>query len=270
MELKKSKEPKEPKFSELTFGQKIYAGYIRGLRHITRFFRRRNMDLIGDAIVCLLAEPVQTIKTAHFTYIGNVPIDQFHHFDLNPPLLSHFEDTQIVTLLIHGAGTNQGMWYKLAKILKEEGAGPVFTVNMPKVSLCNYERKIRDSEKKAINKRLNEIRQLFLDQGKLPPQLIVVGHSRGGDIAHALCDEHDEIIKVVRIGKVTPKDEVHSKCLNRLHEIAGEFDAICHWRSQLSPENRSRFNAGHIGLIYNKEVHKKITSIIKSEKLSDL
>lgn len=261
MEMDQSTPPDD---ESLSLWQRVYASYIEGLKYITKFFRKRKMDLTGDAIVSLLAEPVSIVKVSHYTYIGNVDTDDFHHFDLNPLYISYYESSEVVTLLIHGAGGNHGVWLPFARKFKEEEIGPVFTMNMPKVgSAFHYKREVQEIEKEAVRSRMNEIKQLYLDQGKSPPEFVIIGFSRGGDSGLAVCDEESDIKKVIRLGKVTPSEDLDTTCVKKLIEIEARFDAICHWRSQLPLESRYSAMTGHIGLLFSEDVQNKIVSIIK-------
>ena len=245
--------------------KKAYHFYMRQIGLISKFFRKRNMDLIGDSIVSFLGEPQHLIRIAHYTLIGNVPLDEFHHHDMNPPHLSYFDQPEVATLLIHGAGGNQGPWIPFAKVLKEKGVGPVFTMNVKRVSTAfRYHKNVQQEEHEAVRERLRQIKQLYIDQGLRPPKIVVVGFSRGGDLGLSVCDEDKDIIKVIRIGKVTAGDELNEKCIEKLFEIVGKYDAICHWRSYLPEEFQYEVLTGHLGLIFSREAQEKVAEIINN------
>lgn len=256
---------KKPKGNKEGVFKRGYHFYMRHLGFISKFFRKRNMDLIGDAVVGLLGEPQHFFRIAHYTLIGNVPLNQFHHHDLNPPHLSYFDDPTVATLLIHGAGGNQGPWIPFAKLLKERDVGPIYTINVPKaVSAFNYHRDVQPKEHDAVRDRLRQIKQQYIDQGLKPPKIVIVGFSRGGDLGLSVCDEDRDIVKVIRIGKVTSADELDSACVNKLFEIEGRYDAICPWRSYLPDESQFEVLTGHLGLIFAKETQEKVIEVINS------
>ncbi len=243
--------------------QRIYAGYIQALRRVTKFFRKKSLDMIGDVIVSLCAEPVPSIRSSYYYNLGRGTPEDCRFYGLNPTQILDVKNNGVAILLVHGAGSSQGLWIPFAKRLEQEGFRNIFTTNIKRrESVWKYNKEAQEYEIQAVRDRINDIKQLYDDQIGAPPKIIILGHSRGGDIGSMLCDEFKEIITVVRLGKVTPGYELSSTCHKKLFEIEAAFDALCHWKSCLPSDSRRTVHTGHLGLLYSKKSHDVIIEVI--------
>lgn len=230
--------------------------------------KERNCHYTAVVIGTLFAELGPALR-AGFTY----PLGwkkHFNFYNLNPKTLTDEQSESSAILLLPGSLHNQSAWLALAKKLRDEGIGPVYTVNLKSVA---------DPEKdqEIIDKKIKEIQEQYKEKGVELKKIHLIGHSRGGAAAfsYMLRDEWEEgesplkesIGKVIKLGNVI--DEMGA-CLiglehrGQIYELLGEKDVLLQEESEgMEIKNRSIVPEGHVGLLYSREGHKQIVKWLR-------
>lgn len=210
-----------------------------------------NLDSIWDIVAAILTEPMRIMDASVLHSLGNVPAKNFRIFDLNP---TDVKTNDIAILLLHGAGSNQGLFFHFAERFNAEKVGPTFTVNIPSVgSCCQYVHEIQDSEIEAAQERIREIKALGIKH------IVVVGYSRGAKLGRELAMRDRDIKKVIGIAHPC-QDEADS----RFYDIVARYDAICPDLSTLGERSQSTFQTGHIGALFEESIHDRVIQVIRS------
>lgn len=264
------------KSKQITFWKsirlKFQIFYLEIVARIIYFFRIFGMKWTANTLAALLAEPGSNFYLMKWFRLGKQK--QFHFFGLNPTTISEENRKLPVVLLLHGKGVNQSAWIELARFFQNEGVGNVFTLNSHKGELTGEDIPLFEA-------KLEEISRLYGDK---IPEVIVVGHSRGAEFSlYAGLPPHTfklekgyciqlqkwemfrpEIKMMIRLGSpLLPQEwkQLTEEMRGKIYEIDGLLDLIIPNRS-LNPFYQA--DCGHLGLLYNREVHKKIVELIQS------
>lgn len=237
---------------QYTTCDRIFGCYVSVFQRANRVFQYLNLDSIWDVFAAILTEPMTAFSSGNLLSRGNCLPSKFCPHNLNP---SAVKTNAIAIFLIHGAGSNQGLWEPLANSLNNAGVGPLFTINMPKVgSFWRYERNVQKVEIDVVDARIEEIKKLGVKK------IIIVGHSRGGQTGRVVSKNNSSIIKVISLGNPC-RDAVQQE---KFYDIVADFDAIFPWHSTLDPAARCLFATGHLGLLNSTRVHRRIIEVVNS------
>jgi hypothetical protein len=237
---------------------------------IVRFFVDRGWILTAALLGTFLSEPLQGLRGGATFYLGWKK--HFNFYGLNPKKISAEQANKRPILLLHGNYHNQSAWLALAKKLVRSKLGPVYTVNLPSGKLT-----IKDQQ--IINKKIEEIKAQYLVHGKHDIKIDIVGHSRGGQLAHLIsfanwhiddqgnyfedgrCIRPD-IGKVIRLGNILNSEHVSDiyarKMGDRFYEIVGRYDVLTREKSLLEAAHQLELDCSHVQLLYSHAVHRQI------------
>lgn len=256
--------------------------YIKWIRKLVKYFMKYDLYMVAAVLPTLLAEPISAVRAAFLRFFGLKR--NFNWYGCNPKSL-HPEQAHVnPVLLIHGDFDQQSSWIKFAKELQKAGI-PAFTINLPS-------RKFTSKDKDILEKKWTEIEKVYLEAGRGDVKIHVAGHSRGSTLAmmmgfqnqawkvgsegELIVEGHDNhrpnIGSIAMLGGYldTPdKNEWASQAgiKPRIHEILGTHDIFLDVDTNFVPERRSLFECGHLNLLLNEEVHKKLITILKEKPL---
>lgn len=235
------------------------------------FLRKKGKKFSPLVFASLLSEPVVTLKSSFIYLIGLVT--PFRFFGLNPKKIKKEQASKNAILLLPGNYHNQSAFLCLAKHLKNKGLGPIYTVNLNSGPLTEKDRAI-------LEEKIFEIERQYARYQK-KPTIDLVGHSRGAEMAFCMGMERKnwkidqgvltidagpkslKIGKVIRLGLSTsPKyrKKVAKEYLESIYEIDAAWDLICK-KDEISDQRASHrylASCGHLGLLYDKNVLKKV------------
>ncbi len=258
---------------------KIRSAYLNCIRLYVKYLKRRNVVVFGLVSATFLTEPLNAFKGAFMTPYGWKR--HFDYFDLNPKELTSSQLRENPVLLIHGNYDNQRAWLQLAEKLQKEGI-PAFTLNLPPGKVSRW-------DKCLLERKWDEIRNLYHRYGRKDAAINIVGHSRGaylsvmmgvnkegweirkrGVLSTDLMKRHQrpDIGKIIQIGQYFSLNEFQDEvatALNlkeRIFSITGTRDILAPSNSNaLPPDHKFTFDEGHLGLIFSDEVDQKIIDI---------
>ncbi|WP_420422494.1 esterase/lipase family protein [Simkania sp.] len=247
--------------------QSLYYGTVARLVYFLRFYEWRQT---ANALAAILAETRSALFMGYWLSSGKEKT--FQHYGLNPTTLTEEQKGKPAILLLHGKGSNQAVWVELAKTLQEKGIPNVFTLN-------SHDGELTDEDIPLFEAKLEEIRQLY---GEKIPRVIVIGHSRGAEFSlyaglppdtfkldEGYCTQlkqweafRPEIHMMIRLGSPLlseERDQLPEDMLSKIYEIDGLRDLIIPDRSS-NPYYQA--DCGHVELLHNQEVHKKIVQLV--------
>jgi pimeloyl-ACP methyl ester carboxylesterase len=262
-----SKEVAKPSLCE-----RIATAYANGIRKFVAFLWRHKWIRTAMILGTLLLEPWQALKAA-FRNMANWK-KEFNFHGMNPKAISPELKNRRPILLIHGNYHNQSAWLSLGKALKGEKLGPVYTVNLPSGL-------ITEKDYAIVDEKIRQIKAQYKTVGVESIKVDLVGHSRGGFIAHRMAwttresqgkrvwSVREEIGKVIKIGSVTDEEErTHMKredphFANRLFEVTGKYEVL-HDAPSLCPDtHKKEVRAGHLGLLYAPDTHRQVADYLR-------
>jgi len=201
----------------------------------------------------------------------------FNYYNLNPKALDEKYADQEPILLIHGNYHNQSAWLSLTHKLKKENFGPVYTVNLP--GGC-----VTEADDNIIKNKIEHIQSQYAKLNRPDVKINLIGHSRGGYMAHRCAykitiegkvyfrhsaELKKEIGKVISIGTVVDEYDINN-CQRsdpdfnkRYFEITGDNDILARESSLLSDTQKKAIPVGHLELIYNQDTHQQIIHWLK-------
>ena len=197
----------------------------------------------------------------------------FRYYGLNPTELTDEQKKKPAILLLHGKGSNQSAWVKLAKTFQKEGVPNVFTLN-------SSDGELTDEDIPLLEEKFEVIRELY---GEKTHKINLIGHSRGAEFAlyaalpsdtftlrEGYCTQdkvwnkfRPEVECVIRLGSPMLKEErekLPSNLRERVYEIDGLRDLLIPNRS-LAPYYAA--DCGHVELLYDQSVHQKIVELVR-------
>lgn len=247
--------------------QKIGTSYRKTIESLVLYLTKYCFRLAA-VLGTLLTEPWSAIKAAcRFPFNWR---NHFNYHDLNPKTLTIEQAKKHPILLIHGDFHNQSAWLTLAKKLKYAGLGPVYTINLPSGEVTQYDYAL-------ILQKITEIKAQYSQQGIKKIKVNIVGHSRGGYLAHHSAwsilsskMSEDHFGKIISLGSVLNNAELHSlkehdsDFENKKFEITAAYDVLETAISLLPPQNQMIINTGHLGLLYSNDVHQRIIQLLKA------
>jgi pimeloyl-ACP methyl ester carboxylesterase len=223
------------------------------------------------AFVTLLLEPWQAIKAGCLYFLGKKK--HFNFFGLNPRAITADQAKKRPILLIHGNYHNQSGFLPMARYLMRQKIGPVYSVNLPSGG-------VTDKDYKIIQQKISEIKEQYRQYNVSSTKIDVVGHSRGGLLAHQIAWSSpgeegrrywsvcEDIGKVIKIGAVTGGENLYhiekidKSFKERLYEITAEHDCLVTARSLL--DNSVSICSGHLGLLSSPETLRRVAQILAS------
>lgn len=249
--------------------QLIFYGIVARLVY---FFRYYDWRQTANVVAALLAETRSALFTGYWSLSGKEKT--FQYYDLNPTILTTEEKEKPAILMLHGKGSNQSVWVELAKTFQKDGVPNVFTLN-------SHDGELTDEDIPLFEAKLEEITCLY--DGKTP-EVIVIGHSRGAEFSlfaglqpdtfkleEGYCTQlkkwegfRPEIRMMIRLGSPMLQEEreaLTDEMQAKIYEIDGLRDLIIPDRS-LDPYYQA--DCGHVELLYNQDVHKKIVELVTS------
>jgi len=117
----------------------------------------------------------------HFSYGG-----------CNPKKLTYEESSRPATILLHGAGANQGHWVPFIDLKNQLGwGGPVFTFNY-----------LQETDLEQLRAKITEIRDLYLKAGRQEVSINLVGHSLGAICSADYAYRPENWVEGTRVEKV--------------------------------------------------------------------
>lgn len=232
--------------------QHVTSTYTKAIQKFVEFLRKHKLRVLALILGTLLLEPWQAIK-AGFSFASWKKHFNFH--EMNPKALTAEQLKQQPILLIHGNLHNQSAWLSLAKKLKNNYLGPVYTVNLPSGRITHKDFEI-------IQRKIEQIKEQYKQDIKIN----IVGHSRGGNIARHLALTKTNIGKVITLGAAFTQDEINAldpQFRHRIFDITGSHDILVTNPSLLPLQNQATILTGHLGLLYSSKVHKHVIEWLK-------
>lgn len=237
--------------------------YKNSVLKLVKFLRHHGWNHTGLALGTILLEPLQALRATLHWPLNWKKLFDFHN--LNPTVITPEQAKQQPILLLHGNYHNQSAWISFAKKLKKANIGPVYTVNFPHGAITDIDHSI-------INEAVERIKEQYAQHGVHDVKIHLVGHSRGGMLAHMTGLSHlkQSLGKIIKIGFVINQKELeqmheespHLK--NHLYEITGQHDIIISDPSLLPSQQKIEISVGHLRLVYSKDVHHQIIHWLKS------
>jgi len=222
-------------------------------QRLLNFFLSHNLPLTGSILGTLLMEPGQAIKSACLWPASWKRDFNFH--GMNPKALTKEQAGKRPLLLMHANAHNQSGWMSLGKRLLASDLGPVYTVNLPNGDITHVDDGI-------IERKIEQIKQQFLDCGVQNIKIDLIGHSRGGEVAYRTACKHPEDIgKVIMMGYVLKLSEFKKiekadpDLLSQIYEISATHDIFEPGPTLLRQENQRVVESGHVGLLFSTETH---------------
>ena len=187
-----------------------------------------------------------------------------HYYGLNPTEISSEQAEFVPLLLIHGKWHNQGVWFSIARTFQEKGIkNPLFSINVEDSEMPTS----RDYE--IIEKKFDEIKQLYASHTKTALKISLCGYSRGGLVAYYFaqgpyCIPRDDVDRVMMIG-APPMPSVNGSLEKKVYRITAKFDLMI----PLNPictyiNGEIMLPVGHLELPYSRECHSTIAELIQS------
>ncbi len=246
---------KPPKFSWFSHISHVYRNFIK---KFVQFLEKHDYRVTAMILGTLLVEFWHALKAGLTS-----PMSWKRHFNfyqMNPTELTPEQLKKHPLLLIHGNYHNQSAWMSLAKKLKSYDLGPIYTVNVPngKITYRDYE---------IVQKKISEINEHYQRFGIHSVKIHIIGHSRGGCLAHhiaweALQKGSEEIGKIIKIGSgLSPLDKVHMEdpiFHTRVYEMMGKYDILENHQSKRPASHLKIIDSGHLGLLYSSQTHQSI------------
>lgn len=242
--------------------ERISEAYNNAIRKLVEFLDKHQWHATAMVIGTVLQEPWESIK-AGFLCLANWK-SHFNFYNMNPTTLTEEQLKKQPILLIHGNYHNQSGWLSLAKHLEASKLGPVFTAN-------TLHGDISDADYDIIQRKIDEIKAQYHQHNIRNVKINVVGHSRGGCIAHQMAwttlmedgkrywTRSEDIGKVIKIGSILAQEEIVSieKCdpnfRERVYEITGKYDILSNAQSSLPANRKVTVPSGHLGLLSSPE-----------------
>ncbi len=237
----------------------IYEKYVDVVSAIikTIFCRSR----AGDVLLEFLCEPITFIKSSYHYLIGRVDVETFHKNGLNPTNLKALKPHKVAILCIHGCMANPGTWIPLSKKIEEAGIGPAFTIDLNDKSWpwsYNTSADRFQDDVGRVGEWIDGIKKRYINAGLKVPELVIVGHSRGGKLGILQADRQD-ITSVITLGGSS-----WSTQRNNVYDIEGDYDRLSPPSSIQDSSHKETFKTTHLGLIYNEQVLDKVVKLISS------
>lgn len=258
-----------------SLGKRISNCYREAIRTFVRFLQRHNFFVTSLVLGTLLLETGTALR-AGFCAPASWK-KHFNFYNMNPKAITEEQSKKSPILLIHGNYHNQSAWLSLAKKLKDQNLGPVYTVNLPNGNFT-------DKDFEITFKKIEEIKRHYSHWGVKNIKIDLVGHSRGGAIATLLSTERyvksskessnwgryqNDFGKVIHIGNVFDNSDIsylkkyQPELLKRHFEIVGKYDVLEDEPSQLDDAHKLTVDTGHLGLLYSKTAHDQLISWLK-------
>lgn len=246
------------KTNKFFWRSQISHAYRNVIKRFVKFLEKHDYRVVAMILGTFLIEFWHAIKAGLTS-----PMSWKRHFNfyqMNPKKLTQEQLKKHPILLIHGNYHNQSAWISLAKKMKSCGLGPVYTVNLPN-GVITY----RDYE--IIQKKIDEIKNHYQQFGIDNIKINVIGHSRGGCLAHgiawiALKNGSEEIGKIIKIGSglnSSEREHLEDPAFNaRVYEMMGKYDILETHQSLRSESHVKTIDSGHLGLLYSSQTHQSI------------
>ena len=239
--------------------------YLRTLRRFLRLLDRIRFPYpVSRFLICLGCEPVALYREIRRLLFNRRPV-RLPPFSLGP-LETHYP----IVLFLHGNRSDPGIWNPFVTLLRKKGFRGVILCP----ELTRYPHR-KDRTHPVGRRDLRRIVQFqtaiarIYARNKHRPRLIVVGYSRGAELASAFyirlhgkekiaCSGHDPSVRIEKVILIANSLEIPEEaqiCLKtqKLINIAGDRDVLTR-----SPEHlhMDRFfsSLGHLGLMQSAEV----------------
>lgn len=210
--------------------------YLTWISIFVAFLRQYKLFLPANILGTFLTEPLCALYLGLIFPIGY--IEPFTFDGLNPRV----HDKTKPVLLLHGNHSNQSAWLSFAKAFKKEGQWRVYTINLPS-------NQITEEEILRVGEKLDEIGGV----------VDLVGHSRGGHVAHLVASKYPEKIgKIITLGSPLTAEEIAVKPVDNVYEIIAQYDVLNPRPSLLPPEKRLEIKTGHLGLLFSTDAEMQV------------
>ncbi|MBA3957555.1 MAG: alpha/beta hydrolase [Parachlamydiaceae bacterium] len=224
------------------------------------FLIERRRIFFANVLATFLIEPQNALRAAYLMKKG---LDRKKLVNLNPTRLSPDQLKCAPVLFIHGDSSNSGLFAPMInQVVRDNPYKPIFTIDLASadgvVSAKNHLH--------LIVAKVKEIIALY--PSSKTPKISFVGHSSGGDVLGPLVRVMEEekwpylgtIIKIGSIFKKIEAEEFWRYPYGKIIEIMGTKDVFEGCESHLS--NKLVVASGHLGLLFNKVVLKRISTEI--------
>lgn len=139
---------KEVKLQDLSLYQRITQAYKKRIVEFVKFLDNHHWYVTSMVIGTLLSETREVLKSV-FLWPSYWKKD-FDFYGLNPKILSKEQRKENPVLLIHGNYHNPTAWLDLAKKLKEQYKGPIYTISLPNGDITSHDLDL-------VNKKMSDI-----------------------------------------------------------------------------------------------------------------
>ncbi len=200
--------------------------FQRNVRQATIDLEKNHHRIRAIFVAIIFQDLPQVVKLTFFTLRGMG--STLRPYGVNPKNLKDFDPKASPTLFIHGSAHNHGVFIPMIKYLNQaiKKRGPFFTMNYP----------VGASDEAAIEligKKIEEINQLYRNQGLEPPPINLIGYSNGGDIEVQYVlqnsDHLEKFGKIITIGQPISrkeKEKFESLGFDRIFDIVGTYDGF--------------------------------------------
>lgn len=240
---------------------KVESQYVKKVRAMYSFLKEKNMVFFANVFVTFLTEPLNAFYAA---YLLKKSLNRKKITQLNPTFLSPSLSEHSPVLFIHGDWSNSGLFAPMIEqVAKDCPNQPVFTIDLTSPDGIVSEK----SHLQPIVNKVKEIVKLYPPTSS--PKVLFVGHSSGGDVLppliQALKKEQIDTGTIIKVGSIFDRVEAENFCSQhpgqKAIEIGGTRDVFEGCESHL--QNRLVVAAGHLGLLFNQAVLKRVSEEIR-------